>query len=208
MNFRATLTAFAFAASSYGAVISLHSSNSGISNLSVVETAGDITLTYDVTGTGPGVILFQRFTGGKAIIHNATNLTGVAIDRYAMELLDVLGDGDDGLDPLPYPAFVPVGFSTSNDFDGLTFGDPRSSSAFASILIDELTNARDFNDYFNGSVASGGAFTINHFLFPLVNHGDFLLFIRPNTSSVVPEPSTYAMIGAGIGALLIARRRR
>ncbi len=191
------------------AEITLHSSNVGISNLSIAEDATTITLSYDWTGTSPGVLLFQRYPAFKLIVHNVNNLSGTTFTRYAMELLDKGGDGDDNLDPLPYPAFVPPGFTTSNDSDGLSFGAPRSSSAFPSLAIDEVTDARDFNDYFGGSVASGSAFTVNHSLGGLLNGGDFLLFIRPNTisSPVVPEPSTYALMAGALGGLLLLKRR-
>ena len=42
-------------------------------------------------------------------------------DTLSMELLDPVGDGNDGLDPGNQPAYVPSGYSTSNNEDGLSF---------------------------------------------------------------------------------------
>ena len=54
------------------------------------------------------------------IVKQITNNTGTTWTRLANELLNPAGDANDATDPQPYPAFVPAGFTTSNDFDGLS----------------------------------------------------------------------------------------
>ena len=56
------------------------------------------------------------------VVKQITNNSGITWVRLANELLDPAGDQEDiDNDPQPYPAFVPAGFSTSNDLDGLSF---------------------------------------------------------------------------------------
>lgn len=189
--------------------ISLAPSNSGIGSIAVVvdDVAGTITITENWTGTGPGNLLFEDFDQPYTIIKNITNNSGVAWTRLANELLDIAGDGDDGLDPQPYPGNVPVGYTTSNDSDGLTFADPRSSTVFLSTFVDEVTDARDFTDFFGGVLANGGLDTVTYFLFNLGNDGDFILQQRPNASSIVPAPGVFALFGLAALALATSRRR-
>ncbi|HEY0284792.1 MAG TPA: PEP-CTERM sorting domain-containing protein, partial [Vicinamibacterales bacterium] len=150
-------------------------------------------------------------------VKQITNNSGTAWTRLANELLDPGGDAEDGNDPQPYPAFVPGGFSTSSDLDGLSFaqgsGLPRASDAFASVFEDELTDARDFLDFFTGSVPNGGTFLVTYGLRD--NAGDnqpFLLVQRPNTQSrpeaTIPEPATMFLVGGGLTALVRRRLKR
>ena len=79
------------------------------------------------------------------------------------EVLDPLSDGFDAADG-PQPSYVPAGFSTSNNTDGLSFawnsGLERSASfangGVASLHVDEDTNAHDmlaFHGFGPGSSA-------------------------------------------------------
>ena len=143
-----------------------------------------------------------------------TNNTGTSWISFANELLDPAGQANDRLDPQPYPGFVPMGYTTSNDNDGLSFnqggGSTRSSSAFSQNAADEFTDARDFLDFFNGSVANGTTFTVTYGIIDTGNNEPFLLAQRANVRSVgaVPEPATWGMMLVGFGGIGAAMRRR
>lgn len=199
-------------------VASLDAANVGINTLGFAfdPVTNTITLTEDWTSVMQGVVQISGLEAGVdyTVVKEITNNTGTTWTRLANELLDPAGDQEDlDNDPQPYPAFVPAGYSTSSDIDGLSFaqgsGIPRTSSAFASLFEDELTDARDFLDFFNGAVMDGSSFTVTYGLRD--NFGTnqpFLLVQRPNVSSrepVVPEPATMFLVGTG---LVAAARRR
>lgn len=198
---------------------SLHSSNSAIAaaGFSCDLTGTTIAIAETYTGTGLGSVLLGDLDPGIAytVIKRVRNATGVAWSRMANEVLDPSGTANDALDPAIQPAFVPIGFSTSNDSDGLSFDQGgsivRTSSAFASVFVDEFTDARDFLDFFNGLVNDGDSFTMQFGLLA----GDssnlpFLLVQRPNANSRgdLPEPSTMLLAGAALAAMSLRRRHR
>jgi hypothetical protein len=156
------------------------------------------------------------------ITKNITNNTGVSWTSLATELLDPAGDPQDVDDPFPQPAFVPVGYSTSNNTDGLSFaqgsGLLRDSDVFGTIVADELTDARDFLDYIDGTVANGTTFYIRHgldglnqFSDPVQDANSFLLVQRANARSIgpaIPEPGSWLTMILGFGILGAAVRMR
>jgi PEP-CTERM motif len=188
----------------------------GAFSFSVVGTTITINETWSNTNN-----VFLKFTGltsgtDYTIVKNIRNLSGSTWTSIANELLDPSGDPNDALDPSPQPGFVPVGWSTSNDNDGLSFaqgsGLPRLSSAFPTVTVDELSDVRDFIDFSGASVASGAAsFTVTYGLRDTGNNEPFLLSQRVNSFSVtprVPEPATWAMMLVGFGVVGGALRRR
>lgn len=147
---------------------------------------------------------------------SAFNSSGVAWNRIALELLDPAGNSNDTLDPSSQPAFVPVGFSTSNNNDGLSFAQgtsrPRFSYEFSKVFADELSDQRDFLDFYDGTVPTGQQAWLQ---FSLVNTSaenlSFLLVQRPNafSATVVPVPAALPLLASGLAIFgLIARRRK
>lgn len=190
---------------------------SGISSLDfdIDGAARIVTLRETWGSTAPGFVNFIGFTGTWTVRKLITNNSGVDWDSFANELLDPLfGGPNDVNDVLPYPAFVPPGYSTSNDGDLLSFNQggaiPRTSSVFASVLADELTDVRDFLDFFNGILADGGA--DNFMSFGLTNDSSdstFLLAQRPNEfSTVIPVPAALPLLVSGLLAMAFVSRRR
>ena len=200
-------------------IVSLAPSNLGIGTLGTGfdPATNTILLIEDWTSVLMGSVEISGLDPGVdyTVVKQITNNTGTTWTRLANELLDPGGDQEDtDNDPQPYPAFVPAGFSTSSDLDGLSFaqgsGLPRVSDRFASVFEDELTDARDFLDFFNGTVLNGEIVIVTYGLRD--NAGDnqpLLLVQRPNVQSrpeaTVPEPATMFLVGGGLAA--IARRR-
>lgn len=203
------------ATSAQAVTVTLGAGNVGISAITVTVTGTTIEIEETWTSAAPGSLQISGLAAGvdyeirKTIINN----TGVTITRLANELLDPAGQANDALDPTPAPSFVPAGFTTSNDGDGLSFaqgsGLPRDSTIWSTVVADELTDARDFLDFFSGSLADGASglvrFSIRDNVGDPGDNQPFLLFQRPNASSV-PTPAAIGLFGLGL-ALLAARRR-
>jgi hypothetical protein len=200
----------------------LHSSNVGIqsSNFSFGFDAQTRTITVNETwnASGPGVLEFRGLDSGSyTLIKNITNATTNVWTRFANELLDPSGQANDAQDPNPQPGFVPAGFSTSNDNDGLSFNQggsiPRTSTIFSTVVADELSDARDFLDFENGLWGIGVNGDIRFGLTDNTGGGNqpFLLFQRPNERSigVIPVPAALPLLASGLAIFgFIARRRK
>ncbi len=174
------------------------------------------TITINETWTNTNNVFLQinDLTPGVSytVIKRIINNTGQTWTSIANELLD---PGLDTNDPRPQPGFIPVGYSTSSDTDGLSFDQggsiPRTSSIFPTVVVDENTDARDFIDFLGANVASGSPlFTLQYGLTDNGSNQPFLLSQRVNVRSItaVPEAGTWLMMMAGFGIVGGAMRRR
>ncbi len=162
---------------------------------------------------GRGYLIFQGLDLGVdyTVVKHIWNNTGVDWNLFSDELLDPAGHENDRLYDDPIEPWVPAGFSHSNNMDDLfyAYGVPRTSTAFASLLVDEMAG-RDFLEYYNGLVSGGGGYEEQSF--GLVNYElenePFLLAQRPNEHSVVPEPGTLMLLGSGLFSLGLFRRKK
>ena len=176
----------------------------------------NITINETWTNTSNVFLLFTGLTAGVSytVTKKVINNSGSTWSSVANELLD---PGVDAADPKPQPSFVPVGWSTSNNSDGLSFDQggsiPRVSSAFPTVVVDELSDTRDFIDFLGGPGVASGApmFTMSYGLIDGSGANDgFLLSQRVNVRSVaaVPEPGSWLMMMAGFGIVGGVARRR
>ena len=142
-------------------------------------------------------------------------LEGSRITALTAELLDPLSDGFDAADP-SQPFYVPTGFSTSNNSDGLSFawnsGLERSASfasgGVAALHVDEDTNSHDLLAFhgFGPGTAADVTFGIRDnlgsrgFLLRLSTDGEAL--------SANPEPASLLLLATGLAGLVRYGRRR
>ena len=132
------------------------------------------------------------------------------------ELLDPLSDGFDTMDGDPQPSYVPAGYSTSNNTDGLSFawnsGLERSASfaggGIATLRVNEDTHAHDllaFHGFGPGAMADV-TFGVRD------NLGSRGFILRLSTDgqaiSSTPEPASLLLLATGLAGLARFGRRR
>ena len=172
--------------------------------------------TVTMTGAGStGLILMDGLRTWSN--YNVTfSLEGIGdATSLRVEILDPL-NGDDRLDMADQPFYVPSGWSTSNNKDGLSFAQDSSltrSAVFAggsaNVLADEGTHRGDIL-LFSGLQGAESA-RVNFGLRDSVGGRNFLIrfsFGDNAGAQATPEPASMLLLGTGLAGLAGAYRRR
>ena len=148
---------------------------------------------------------------------SVTDPSGSPWTSLTAEILDPLSDGHDAMDVNPQPGYVPTGFSTSNNTDGLSFawnaGLERSATfttgGTAALFVDEDSNSRDMLQFSNFSAGSAGMV-----MFGLRDNSGgrgFLVRLSVDGSpdaGKTPEPASLLLLGTGVAWLTRFRSKK
>jgi hypothetical protein len=150
-----------------------------------------------------------------AVTFQIAPMEGAAFTTLTAELLDPLSDGFDAMDA-SQPSYVPDGYSTSNNTDGLSFawnsGLTRSASfadgGVATLRVDEDTNAHDLLAFHGFGPGAGADVTFG----VRDNLGSRGFVLRLSTDgealSSTPEPASLLLLATGVAGLARFGRRR
>lgn len=166
---------------------------------------GNVGATTDVAGTLVGNTYFAGLYyafGNNVSDSNAGDPTGIPGSSFTLSL-----------DPLAKQQYA-VGSATAGYFDGGIVSIPGYVSGPVSFEVTAWTGGTSYGDPLNTFRGRTGVFTVGSLATgasPAGNFGDGVgstPMANFTVISVVPEPSTLALVGLGTGALLFFRRDR